>query len=149
MRKDNSAEEKRRKRRERENKERRVKQINTIMLKLYADNADGLIDNQRLSEMISQLQKEANLLNKELEATKTEEDEKIIKFENYQKFFALTQQYSKIEELDRDTLITFVERIEVGPKILPEGYKRATHKNSPCQQSVKIIYKFIGEGEEL
>ena len=55
----------------------------------------------------------------------------------------------KIEELDRDTLITFIERIEVGPKKLPEGYTRATHNNSPYEQSVKIYYKFIGEAEEL
>ena len=80
---------------------------------------------------------------------KNEEDEKLIKFENYQKFFNLAKQYSKIEELDRDTLITFIERIEIGPKILPEGYKRATHKNSPSEQSIKIIYKFIGEANEL
>lgn len=149
MRKNNSADEKRRKRKEKVNKERRLKQINTIMLKLYADNADGLIDNKRLSEMISQLQNESNSLNKELEATQNEEDEKLIKFENYQKFFNLAKQYSKIEELDRDTLITFIERIEIGPKILPEGYKRATHKNSPSEQSIKIIYKFIGEANEL
>ena len=55
------------------------------------------------------------------------------------------QQYTSIEELDRETLTTFVERIEVGPKIIPEGKRKVTHRNQPFQQKVKIFYKFIGE----
>lgn len=149
MSKDASADEKLRKRKELEGKERRLKQISTIMKKMYDDNAAGIIDDERLSDMIAQLQKEADALSKELATTKSDKDEKLIKYENYQKFFALAKQYSKIEELDRDTLITFIERIEVGPKILPEGYKKATHTNSLCEQSIKIIYKFIGEANEL
>lgn len=52
-----------------------------------------------------------------------------------------------IKELDRDTLVTFVRRIEVGPKVLPDGTQKATHRNQPFQQSVRIFYKFIGELE--
>lgn len=56
----------------------------------------------------------------------------------------LAKQYSTVEVLDRDTLLTFVEKIEVGPKILPDGYVKAPRKNAVYQQSVKIYYKFIG-----
>lgn len=149
MRKDNSAEERRRRHKEIEAKERRLKSIETMTLKMYSDNAEGKIDNTTLNSMVEQLQREAASIKKVLESAKSEEDEKVIKFENYKKFFELTKKFSKIKELDRDTLVTFVERIEVGPKKLPEGYKRATHTNSPCEQSVKIYYKFIGEAEEL
>lgn len=149
MKKDNSAEERRRRIKERETKERRLKNIDAIMMKMYNDNVEGKIDDATHSSMVEQLQKEATAIKKALESAKSEEDEKLIKFENYQKFFELTKHFSKIEELDRDTLITFVERIEVGPKILPEGYMRATHTNSPFEQSVKIYYKFIGAAEEL
>ena len=149
MLKDASVDEKLKKRKELESKERRLKQISTIMMKMYDDNAAGIIDDKRLSDMIIKLQKEADALSKELDASKSDEEENLIKYENYQKFFALAKQYSKIEELDRDMLITFIERIEVGPKILPEGYKRATHTNSPCEQTVKIYYKFIGTASEL
>ena len=51
----------------------------------------------------------------------------------------------QLETLDRDTLITFVERIEVGEKILPEGFAKMPRKNAPYQQSLRIFYKFIGE----
>lgn len=149
MKKDNSAEERRRRIKERETKERRLKNIDAIMMKMYNDNVEGKIDDATHSSMVEQLQKEATAIKKALESAKSEEDEKLIKFENYQKFFELTKRFSKIEELDRDTLITFIERIEVGPKILPEGYTRATHTNSPYEQSVKIYYKFIGTAEEL
>ena len=64
---------------------------------------------------------------------------------NYDQFFRLVRQYTSIETLDRETLTTFVERIEVGPKIIPEGTQKVTHRNQPFQQSVKIFYKFIGE----
>ena len=60
-------------------------------------------------------------------------------------FFDLVKNRTIIETLDRDTVVDFIERIEVGPKILPEGMQKATHRNSPFEQKVKIYYKFIGE----
>ena len=47
--------------------------------------------------------------------------------------------------LDRETLLTFVERIEVGPKQFADGRRKATHRNTPYQQSIRISYRFIGE----
>ena len=69
--------------------------------------------------------------------------------QSYKAFFNLTSKYTHIEELDRDTLVTFVKRIEVGPKILPDGAMKATHRNQPFQQSVRIFYKFIGELDDF
>lgn len=50
----------------------------------------------------------------------------------------------KVETLDRDILHTFVERIEIGEKILPEGRKVAGPR-TPYRQSIRIFYRFIGE----
>ena len=41
-----------------------------------------------------------------------------------------------------------MERIEVGPKIYPEGANPAARKNPVFTQSVRIFYKFIGEAAE-
>ena len=41
-------------------------------------------------------------------------------------------------------LHTFVERIEIGEKILPEGRKVAGPR-TPYRQSIRIFYRFIGE----
>ena len=57
----------------------------------------------------------------------------------------MAKQYTYIETLDRDTLVTFIDRIEIGEKILPEGYMKMPRKNASYQQSIRIFYKFIGE----
>ena len=64
---------------------------------------------------------------------------------DYERFFDMAKQYTHIEELTRDTLLTFVDRIEIGPKILPDGTSKVTHRNQPYRQSVRIFYRFIGE----
>ena len=93
--------------------------------------------------MVADLEKEASGLEKALEVLCAPPPDDDIR-SNYKRFFDLAKQYSTIEILDRDTLLTFVEKIEVGPKILPDGYVRAPRKNATYQQSVKIYYKFIG-----
>ena len=122
----------------------RLTTIDKVITKLYTDNAEGRIDDVRLAGMVAELQREADGLNKLL--AETENIDIAVRIEeNYARFFGIAKQYTKIDELDRDILLTFVERIEVGPKILPKGKKKASHKNSSYRQSVRIFYKFIGE----
>ena len=63
--------------------------------------------------------------------------------EAYKTFFHLIEQYNHIDELTPEIVRTFIERIEVGEKILPDGYKVASH-SIPFRQDVKITYRFIG-----
>ena len=146
---DSSAKAIKARKRRKEQLEARLNTIDNMTLKLYSDNAEGKIDDSTFNGLLEKLQVEANGIKNELQSFKSDEDVKKAKIENYQKFFELTKKYSRIEELDRDTLLTFVERIEVGPKILPDGRKRATHTNSLYEQSIRIFYKFIGEAEDL
>lgn len=55
--------------------------------------------------------------------------------ENYRRFFALAREYTQIPELNRDILLTFVEKIEVGPKEYPDGTVKATHRNPPYRRA--------------
>lgn len=121
----------------------RLNVINRTIGKLYTDNAEGKLADSRLEVMVADLEKEASGLEKALEVLCAPPPDDDIR-SNYKRFFDLARQYSTIEVLDRDTLLTFVEKIEVGPKILPDGYVRAPRKNAVYQQSVKIYYKFIG-----
>lgn len=121
----------------------RLNVINRTIGKLYTDNAEGKLADSRLEVMVADLEKEASGLEKALEVLCAPPPDDDIR-SNYKRFFDLANQYSTIEVLDRDTLLTFVEKIEVGPKILPDGYVRAPRKNATYQQSVKIYYKFIG-----
>ena len=126
----------------------RLSVIDKIIPKLYVDNAEGLLDDDRLSSMVDDLQKESVAIKQEL-STLNEEALQTGKSDNYKMFFELTKKYSHIDTLDRDTLLTFIDRIEVGPKILPDGKKRATHNSSHFEQSIRIFYKFIGEMENI
>ena len=122
----------------------RLTTIDKIITKLYTDNAEGKIDDNRLERMLSELQRESVGLEKTV-ASLSGIDPVSETQQSYRAFFDLASKYTHIKELDRDTLVTFVKRIEVGPKVLPDGAVKATHRNQPFQQSVRIFYKFIGE----
>lgn len=132
---------------QREKAQARLSVIDKVVTKLYTDNAEGKLDDDRLSRMVSELERESAGLKELLAELDTpgqaEETE-----ERFARFFALTRQFTHIETLDRETLLTFVEKIEIGPKELPEGVEKATHRNQPYRQSVRIFYKFIGDLSE-
>lgn len=132
----------------REKLQGRLGVIDKIIPKLYVDNAEGRLDDDRLSSMVDDLQKESVAIKQEL-LELSEETVQTTKSDNYKMFFELTKKYSHIEKLDRDTLLTFIDRIEVGPKILPEGKVKASHRNSEFQQTIRIFYKFVGEMDEI
>ena len=124
----------------------RLSTIDKVITKLYTDNAEGKIDDSRLERMLSELQRESAGLEKTIDSLSVIDSVNETQ-ESYRAFFELANKYTYIKELDRDTLVTFVRRIEVGPKVLPDGTQKATHRNQPFQQSVRILYKFIGELE--
>lgn len=125
----------------------RMLTIDKIVTKLYIDNAEGKLDDERLSRMVAELEKESVALKTTI-AELSQENPESKQQENYEKFFNLARQYSHIETLDRETLLTFVERIEVGPKELMPGFEKVTHRNIPYRQSIRIFYRFIGELSE-
>lgn len=133
-------------RKERSKAVSRLETIDKIITKLYTDNAEGRIDDARLARLVSDLENEAKALDKVIQDT---EDDMLADqiSDNYSKFFELAKKYSHLETLDRDTLITFVDRIEVGPKELPPGLEKASHRNMPYRQSIRIFYRFIGTVE--
>ena len=124
----------------------RLSTIDKVITKLYTDNAEGKIDDSRSERMLSELQRESAGLEKTIDSLSVIDSVNETQ-ESYRAFFELANKYTYIKELDRDTLVTFVRRIEVGPKVLPDGTQKATHRNQPFQQSVRIFYKFIGELE--
>ncbi len=123
----------------------RLLTIDKIITKLYTDNAEGRLDNDRLARMVEALEQESashqSVIAELSQSLPAPEDTE----ERFRRFFALTKQCSHIDVLDRETLLTFVERIEVGPKQFADGRRKATHRNTPYQQDIRIYYRFIGE----
>lgn len=127
-------------------KERSIARLNTIdkiITKLYTDNAVGKIDDERLERMVAELERESINLNAMIEDLSEEHPAEELQ-RNFDRFFSLARRYTHIETLDRDTLITFIERIEVGPKELPPNFQSIPRKQ-PYRQKIRIFYKFIGE----
>lgn len=122
----------------------RVLTIDKIVAKLYTDNAEGRIDDDRLLRMVAELEKESLGLKSAI-AELSQNSPQDRTQECYEAFFNLAKQFTHVDVLDRETLLTFVDRIEVGPKEYPEGVQKATHRNTPYRQSIRIFYKFIGE----
>lgn len=129
----------------RERAEARVATIDKIVTKLYTDNAAGKLDDDRLSRMVGDLERESAGLKTTLEELNAPSPAQQA-VDSYGRFFELAKAYTHIEQLDRDTLITFVDRIEIGPKFYENGsHKVPARANQPYRQSVRIFYKFIGE----
>ena len=122
----------------------RLRQIDSIIRKLYQDNAAGVLSDDRLRTMVMDLEQESRRLKQERSELDVPdpgpEQERA-----YRRFFELAKAYTYIKELDRETVHTFIDRIEVGPKILPEGVKAVTHDSQPFTQEIRIFYKFIGD----
>ena len=126
-------------RQQKEKARARLGTIDTMITKLYADNAEGRLEDARLHRLVAQLEQEASGLQNLLR--EAEEPEPVREAqERYRRFFDLARSYTCLDTLDRETLETFVERIEVGP--------RERGPDGEAHQSVRIFYRFIGERPE-
>lgn len=121
----------------------RISIIDKMISKLYLDNAEGKISDKRLKITVDELEVEYTNLSKTLIELEKEEASKDSLEGDVLRFFNLVKQYTYIEELTRDILLTFVDRIEISEKVFPEGVVRNTHLNQPFTQEIKIYYKFI------
>ena len=130
-----------------EQAEARIGAIDKIVTKLYTDNAEGKLDDDRLSRMVADLEKESAGLKATLEELSAPSPAQQMA-DRYTQFFDLARSYTHLKELDRDTLVTFVDHIEIGPKVYEDGSRKIPARaNQPYRQSVRIFYKFIGEIE--
>ena len=121
----------------------RLSVIDKMISKLYLDNAEGKINDKRLKITVDELEVEYANLNKTLFELEKEEKSKETLEGDVLRFFNLVKQYTHIEELTRDILLTFVDRIEINEKIYSDSVIRDTHNNKPFTQEIKIYYKFI------
>lgn len=122
----------------------RISVIDKMISKLYLDNAEGRITDNRLNIVVNELEQEYKELNQFLLDSQKEEIEDTIE-EKMSSFFELVKQYTEVQEVTRDVLLTFVDRIEIGEKVFPKGVIRNTHLNQPFTQEIKIKYKFISD----
>lgn len=132
------------KRAQREKATARLAVIDKMISKLYLDHAEGRLSDQRLEKLVSDLEAETARLSQLLQESGTIEVADDVQ-QRYDQFYKLIRQYTDMDTLDREKLAAFIDRIEVGPKILEGGAVKAPHRDQPYRQSIRIFYRFIGE----
>ena len=115
----------------------RIAKLDTIVQRLYEDNIDGKISDERFSRMSATYEEEQ----KQLESRSAELQHFIDSSKeqrlNVDSFLSLVKRYTDITELTAEIIHTFVERIEV---FQPEKVPGTRMK----KQTIVIIWNFIG-----
>lgn len=122
-------------RREYDLAETRIAKLDTIMQRLYEDNVEGKVSDERFMRMISTYEAEQQQLEariEELEAFIAEAKEKTL---NAEYFLSLVRKYTDIRELDAEIVREFVDRIIVHKAEMVNGHR---------QQRIEIIYNCVG-----
>ncbi|MBP3310824.1 MAG: recombinase family protein [Butyricicoccus sp.] len=123
---------------------KRLTEIDAAIRKLYTDNVTGRISDKTLAAVVPELEKEAENLRAVCAAVELHEQESLSVKERYEQLFALARQFTEIEELTRATVTAFIDRIEVWPKQLADGYQTAM-PSVPYTQKIVIHYRFVGQ----
>lgn len=113
----------------------RISEINRIIQKLYEDNVNGRITDERFDLLFKTYENEqAELRNKEKllkESVRNVEREE----QNLARFVRIVKKYVDVEELTPEIVNAFIDRIEVGKKEKYCGRK---------MQDIIIVYNFVG-----
>ena len=115
--------------------ERRLAELGKLVQAIYEDKVMGRIPeavciqlmNQYEAERAEKLEQRAHLSG-ELEAYQQETDD-------VQQWMKLIQEYAKLEELDRPTLLRLIKRIDIGERKSEDGRE---------VRDIKIHYNFVG-----
>lgn len=113
----------------------RQEEIGKIIRKLYEDNVNDRITNERFDFLAKSYEDECNDLKTKIQEFKNALASSVRDEENLLKFLKIVKSYTEIEELTPEILNSFIEKIYIGETEKYNGRK---------MQEVEIIYKFVG-----
>lgn len=113
----------------------RQEEIGKIIRKLYEDNVNGRITDERFDFLAKSYEDEGNDLKTKIQELKNALAASVQDEENLLKFLKVVKSYTEIEELTPEILNSFIEKIYIGETEKYDGRK---------MQEVEIIYKFVG-----
>ncbi len=119
-----------------EKAQERLKKIDALIKKLYEDNADGKISDERFAKMIASYeteQKELERRSEELKAVIAQSDDSI---EGVNRFVSQVRKYTDVKGLSAGLIREFVSKVYVSEKQVVDGKK---------VQKIRILWNFIGE----
>ena len=113
----------------------RQEEIGKIISKLYEDNVNGRITDERFDFLAKSYEDEGNDLKTKINELKNALASSAQDEEKLSKFLKVVKSYTGIEELTPEILNSFIEKIYIGETEKYDGRK---------MQEVEIIYKFVG-----
>lgn len=123
------------KRRELDKAKVRVREIDSVIQKLYEDNATGKISNERFATMSMSLENEQSGLKDHIPALEDELENAKVKTEGLQRFIDKAKRVTRLEALTPELVHEFIEKIVVSA---PE------YKDGKRYQEVAIHYNSVG-----
>ena len=113
----------------------RQEEICRIIRKLYEDNVNGRITDERFDFLAKSYENEGVDLKTRIQELQIALSASVQDEERLSKFLKVVKSYTKIEELTPEILNSFIEKIYIGETEKYDGRK---------MQEVEIIYKFVG-----
>ena len=111
----------------------RFTELDTIIQRLYEDNINGKLTDERFIKLSRDYEREQNEMKSLIEATRKELKEQEKNKTNVKAFIAEAKKYTDIKELDATVLRAFIHKILVSEK----------DKENNTQE-VQIVYNFVG-----
>ena len=113
----------------------RQEEIGRVIRKLYEDNVNGRISDERFDFLAKSYEDEGNDLKTKIQEFKNALASSVQNEEKLSKFLKVVKSYTEIEELTPEILNSFIKKIYIGETEKYDGRK---------MQEVEIIYKFVG-----
>lgn len=119
-----------------ESAQARINKLDTIIQRLYEDNIEGKISDERFMKMSATYEAEQNQLKERVAELANIIDAAKEKSSNADSFIHLVKNYTDIKELNAEIIRTFIEKIYV------YGNEKPWDRNT---KKIKVIFNFIGE----
>ena len=118
-----------------EKDEKRIKELDRLFRKIYEDNVNGKLNDERFYKLSDGYEAEQEQLKQEIEALTAEVSESDTETTNVAKLIAVTKKYTRIDELTPEVLNAFVDKI-----IVHEREKKGGRRT----QEIDIYYSYVG-----
>lgn len=120
--------------------QRRHAEIDRLLMKLYEDNADGKISDDRYAKMTAAYESEQAELAGKLEAVERSAPEKCPRGgDRRERLYALLDSVTEVRELTRELVFKLIDHIEV-----EQGCFEETEHGREKRQTIRIFYRFAG-----
>lgn len=112
-----------------------MKELGRLFRKIYEDNVNGKLNDERVYKLSDGYEAEQEQLKQKIEILTAEVSETDTEITNVSELVALTKKYTCIDELTSEILNTFVDKIVVHEREKKDG-KRT--------QDIDIYYSYVG-----